>query len=166
MSKLAERPPVTGRAPGERTAATLDRVQAALPLASVYFWLCIVYAVEAWQRVTPWLFTDELELTQLSRSIAATGHAARSGEAHSPGTLYTVFTAPMWLIHDVAAAYATVKYLDVFAMASVVFPTCISCTGPTPTHRSHSRSNETRARTNTADPLACNPVLVPASSRC
>jgi len=123
VSKLAERPPVTGRAPGERTAATLDRVQAALPLVSVYLWLCIVYAVEAWQRVTPWLFTDELELTQLSRSIAATGHAARRGEAHSPGTLYAVFTAPMWLIHDVAAAYATIKYVDVFAMASVVFPT-------------------------------------------
>src|SRR5439155_8615572 len=58
-----------------------------------------------------------------SRSIAATGHAARRGESHSPGSLYTVFTAPIWLIHDVAAAYSTIKYVDVFAMAAVVFPT-------------------------------------------
>ncbi len=60
-----------------------------LPLVSVYVWLCIVFLVEAWNRVTPWLFTDELELTQLSRSIAATGHAARRGEAHSFDSLYT-----------------------------------------------------------------------------
>ena len=109
------------RAVPERTFN--DRVIAVLPLASVYVWLCIVFLVEAWNRVTPWLFTDELELTQLSRSIATTGHAARRGEAHSFDSLYTVMTAPIWLIHDVAQAYSGVKYLDVFVMASVVFPT-------------------------------------------
>ena len=75
---------------------------AVLPLTSVYVWLCIVYLVEAWNRATPWLFTDELELTQLSRSIAATGHAARRGSPHSFDSLYTYLTAPVWLIHDVA----------------------------------------------------------------
>jgi hypothetical protein len=105
----------------ERTLS--DRFMAVLPLTSVYVWLCIVFLVEAWNRVTPWLFTDELELTQLSRSIANTGHAARRGEAHSFDSLYTVMTAPVWLIHDVAQAYSGVKYLDVFVMASVVFPT-------------------------------------------
>ena len=100
-----------------------DRVLAAVPLASVYVWLCLVYLVEAWNRATPWLFTDELELTQLSRSIASTGHAARRGAPHSFDSLYTYLTAPVWLIHDVSAAYSGVKYLDVFVMASVVFPT-------------------------------------------
>jgi len=57
-----------------------DRLLAAVPLASIYLWLCIVYAFEAWRHVTPWLFTDELETTQISRSLAATGHAARRGE--------------------------------------------------------------------------------------
>jgi hypothetical protein len=109
------------RAVPERTFN--DRVVAMLPLASVYVWLCIVFLVEAWNRVTPWLFTDELELTQLSRSISATGHAARRGETHSFDSLYTLMTAPIWLIHDVAQAYSGVKYLDVFVMASVVFPT-------------------------------------------
>ena len=114
------------RQAGARTAPerTLsDRLMAVLPLTSVYAWLCIVYLVEAWNRATPWLFTDELELTQLSRSIAATGHAARRGTPHSADSLYTYLTAPIWLIHDVARAYAGIKYLDVFVMASAVFPT-------------------------------------------
>jgi len=61
-----------------------DRLLAAVPLASIYVWLCIVYAFEAWRRVTPWLFTDELEMTQISRSIAATGHSARRGQPSAP----------------------------------------------------------------------------------
>jgi hypothetical protein len=112
------------RADAERVqTALVDRVGAALPLAGAYVVLCMVYLVEAWKHVTPWLFGDELELTQLSRSIAATGHAARRGEAHSPDSIYTYVTAALWLIHDVSKAYAAVKYLDVFVMASVLFPT-------------------------------------------
>ena len=103
--------------------AFVDRVLVALPLTGVYLALCVVYLVEAWKRVTPWLFTDELELTQLSRSIAATGRAARRGAAHSPDSVYTYLTAPLWLFHDVGTAYAGIKYLDVFVMASVAFPT-------------------------------------------
>lgn len=106
-----------------RTPALADRVLAAIPLLGVYIVLCGVYIVEAWKRVTPWLFTDELELTQLSRSIAKTGHAARRGEPHSFDSLYTYMTAPLWLLHNVAAAYASIKYLDVFVMTSVAFPT-------------------------------------------
>jgi hypothetical protein len=100
-----------------------ERLTVALPLASVYVWLCIVYAVEAWKRATPWLFTDELEFTQLSRAIAATGHAARRGEPHSFRSLYIVLLALPWRIHDVAVAFATIKYLDVLIMTSVLFPT-------------------------------------------
>jgi hypothetical protein len=106
-----------------RRRSRADRLLAAVPIATVYVWLCTLYLVEAVKRVTPWLFGDELELTQLSRSIAATGHAARRGTAHGPHSLYTYFTAPMWLIDNVATAYAGIKYLDVFVMASVVFPT-------------------------------------------
>jgi hypothetical protein len=104
-----------------RTAA--DRLLAAVPLASIYLWLCVVYGFEAWRHVTPWLFTDELETTQISRSIAATGHAARRGAPYSLHSLYPLLLAPVWLIHDVATAYSGVKYLDVFVMTSVLFPT-------------------------------------------
>jgi hypothetical protein len=99
------------------------RLIASLPLLSVYVWLCVVYLVEAWARLTPWLFTDELEMTQLSRSIADTGRPAERGQRMSPHSLYTVVTAPLWLIHHVDTAYAGVKDLNVLLMASVVFPT-------------------------------------------
>ncbi|MDX6486844.1 MAG: hypothetical protein QOF43_1997 [Gaiellaceae bacterium] len=95
----------------------------AAPLTSIYVWLCIVYAVEAWKRVTPWLFTEELEMTQISRSIAATGHSARRGEPYPFHSLYPVMTAAVWLIDNVATAYSGIKYLDVFVMTAVVFPT-------------------------------------------
>ena len=106
-----------------RARLTTDRITAALPLTGIYVWLCVIYLVEAWRRATPWLFTDELEMTQLSRSIATTGHAARRGAAHSPDSLYTYLTAPMWLIDNVQTAYSGVKYMDVLVMTSVVFPT-------------------------------------------
>jgi hypothetical protein len=100
-----------------------DRLLAAVPLTSLYVWLSIVYAFEAWRRVTPWLFTDELELTQISRAIAATGHPARRGEPYHYHSLYTLMIAPVWLINDVATAYSGIKYLDVFVMTAVIFPT-------------------------------------------
>jgi hypothetical protein len=106
-----------------RRVSLPDRLLVALPLASLYFWIAVVYCFEAWKRATPWLFTDELEMTQLSRSIAATGHAARRGEPHSFRSLYTVFTAIFWRIDDVAAAFAAIKYADTLVMAAVVFPT-------------------------------------------
>jgi hypothetical protein len=112
---------VTARtAPAERTFT--ERLLAATPLLSVFLWLCIVYAVEAWAHQTPWLFTDELELAQLSRAIADTGHAARRGEPHSFDTLWTYITAPAWRIGDTHTAYATVKYMAVTAMTFTVFP--------------------------------------------
>ena len=108
------------RAPAERTFA--DRLLAAIPLLSIFLWLSIFYAVEAWAHQTPWLFGDELELTQLSRAIAETGHAARRGDPHSFDTLWTYVMAPAWRIHDVHTAYATVKYVAVLIMMCTTFP--------------------------------------------
>jgi hypothetical protein len=107
-------------APAERTLA--DRLLAAAPLLSIFLWLCIVYAVEAWAHATPWLFGDELELSQLSRAIALTGHAARRGEPHSFDSLWTYVLAPAWRIHNVHTAYATVKYVSVIVMTLTAFP--------------------------------------------
>jgi Dolichyl-phosphate-mannose-protein mannosyltransferase len=112
---------VTARSvPAERTLA--ERLLAAVPLLSVFLWLCVVYGVQAWAHATPWLFGDELELTQLARSIADTGEPARRGEPHSFTTLWTYLMAPAWLIDDVQSAYTTVKYLSVIVMTLTVFP--------------------------------------------
>jgi hypothetical protein len=105
------------------TGRTLaDRFLAAFPLLAVFFWLSVVYAWEAWRHGSPWLFGDELELTQLSRAIAETGHAARRGQAHSFDSLYTYFIAPAWRINNLHHAYDAVKYLNVVAMTATAFP--------------------------------------------
>src|SRR2546426_2386492 len=108
------------QAPADRSLA--DRLLAAAPLLRIFLWLCIVYAVEAWAHGTPWLFGDELELTQLSRAIADTGHAARRGEPHSFNSLWTYLMAPAWMIDNLHSAYTTVKYLAVIVMTLTVFP--------------------------------------------
>jgi len=104
-----------------RTRTLADRLLAAIPLLSVFFWICVLYMWEAWRHGSPWLFGDELQMTQLSRAIADTGHAARRGQPYSPDTLYPYFTAPAWLIHNVRHGYSTAKYIDVITMTSTMF---------------------------------------------
>ena len=98
---------------------TLETV---IPLLGAYFALCVLYAWQAWRRETPTIFTDELELTQISRAIGATGHPARRGEPYVFSSLAPYLTAPAWRIHSVATAYETVKYLQTLVMALAIFP--------------------------------------------
>ena len=107
---------------GARDASLLDRLVAAVPLLTVFVWLCLVYAVEAWSHGSPWLFSDELEWTQLARSIAEEGHAARRGLPYSFKSVYSYLIAPAWLFDDTGAAYAAVKYIGSIVMASTVLP--------------------------------------------
>jgi len=116
VSSATTAPQAGSRALGERAVAVL-------PLLTVYAWLCTVYLVEVWGRLTPWLFDDELKAAQLARGIAATGRPMQRGQ-HAPfDSLYNYLSAPLWLIHDVGTAYSGVKDVDVFVMAAVVFPT-------------------------------------------
>jgi hypothetical protein len=84
----------------------VDRFLAAVPLLSVFVWLAILYGWEAWDHATPWLFTDELELAQLGRAIAHSGHPSLRGESYSFHSLYTVVTAPAWWLPTAAAGVA------------------------------------------------------------
>lgn len=101
----------------------LDRVYAAIPVATIFIWLALLYAWESWSHRTPWLFGDELNLAQLSRSIAETGHAARRGAPHGFQTLYSFVIAPAWWFDDAHRAYSTVKYIGALTMTAVIFPT-------------------------------------------
>ena len=94
----------------------------ALPWAGLALVILIFYWVEASLRKTPWLFTDELEWSQLSRAIAGTGHAARRGEPHSFESLYSFLIAPAWWIHSTATAYAAIKYLNAVVMCLTALP--------------------------------------------
>ena len=101
----------------------LDRILAAVPLLVGVLALGILYAWLAWEHKAPWLFTDELEMTQISRAIAETGHPARRGVAYQFTSLVPFFTAPAWLVHDTRTAYDLAKYIGVAAMVATAFPT-------------------------------------------
>ena len=103
--------------------ARSERLLAAVPVLTVFFWLALIYSWESWGHVTPWLFTDELESAQLSRAIAETGHAARRGVPHGFQSLFNYLIAPAWWFSDAHQAYAAIKYISAFTMAAVVFPT-------------------------------------------
>ena len=101
----------------------VDRAFAAIPAALVAISVLTLYGVEAWSRKTPWVFSDEMEWTQLSRGIAATGHAARRGHPIFFKSLYVYVIAPAWWIHSTATAYAVVKYINAVVMATAAIPT-------------------------------------------
>jgi hypothetical protein len=82
---------------------------------SLYFW-------EASSRKTPTIFSDELEWSQLSRAIAATGHASALGEPRPFKSLYAYVIAPAWWANSVGAGYAAIKYLDSVLMCLTAVP--------------------------------------------
>ncbi len=116
---------VSAQNPGarRRDRTFVDALLAAVPVCALVLAVLVFYAVEAWTRKTPWLFGDELEWTQISRSIAATGHAARRGQPIYFKSLYAFAIAPFWWIHSTAAAYAAVKYANAVMMPLAAIPT-------------------------------------------
>ncbi len=99
-----------------------DRVYAAIPLVTVFVALLALYAWEAARHSSPWLFTDELELSQISRAVEATGHGARRGDPYFWQTLYTWLIAPAWAIRSTTLAYAVVKYIGIVTMTLSIVP--------------------------------------------
>ncbi len=97
-------------------------LDAVVPLLIAYFTLSMLYAWQAWRRETPTIFTDELEMTQISRAIATTGHPARREQAYVFTTIVPYLTAPAWWLHPVSTAYGAIKYLQALAMALAMFP--------------------------------------------
>jgi hypothetical protein len=100
-----------------------DRLYSALPLVTVFVALLALYAWEAARHASPWVFTDELELSQISRAIEATGHGARRGEPYFWQSLYTWLIAPAWAISSTSLAYAVAKYIGVITMTLSLVPT-------------------------------------------
>jgi hypothetical protein len=99
----------------------LERLSAALPLLTVYFGLTTLYAWQASRHPVPTIFSDEIELAQLSRSIAETGEATRRGDPYGLATLVAYFLAPAWWL-GAATGYAAAKLLLVLAMTATIFP--------------------------------------------
>ena len=98
------------------------RVEGVLPLVGAYLLLATLYSWQAWRRETPTIFSDELELTQISRAIADTGEPGRRGEPYGFSSLVPWLTAPFWWLDPVATAYEALKTFQAFVMAAAVFP--------------------------------------------
>jgi len=83
-------------------------------------------ALAIWQasnHPTPTIFTDELEMTQLARSLADTGKATLRGQPLTGLVpLGAYLSAPFWWIDSVPTAYAVIKAVNALVMALVVFP--------------------------------------------
>ena len=110
------------RTEGARRPDLFARFLDVVPLLVVYFALTALYAWQASRHPVPTIFTDELELTQLARSIAETGEPARRGVPYGLATLVAYVLAPVWWLSSTAAAYATAKLVLVLAMTSAMFP--------------------------------------------
>lgn len=113
---------VAARGEGARATTTLERLTGAIPVVTVFVWLTLVYAWQAVLVETPWLFTDELELTQLARSIADSGQPMRRDQEYWFAPLSAILTSPAWLLDGARASYDAMKYIDVVLMTAAIFP--------------------------------------------
>ena len=112
-----------------RSDAEPERQRGAGPTPELVV-LFLVYAATAalalWQasnHLSPTIFTDELEMTQLARSFARHGHATLRGQPiHGLAPLAAYLSAPFWWIDDVPTAYALIKAFGALIMAAAVFP--------------------------------------------
>jgi hypothetical protein len=99
------------------------RLEGAIPILSVYFALAALYVWQASEHPVPTLYTDEIEMTQLSRSIAETGSPARRGDPYDGmPSLVAYVLAPVWWLGSAATSYAAAKLLLVLAMTATIFP--------------------------------------------
>jgi hypothetical protein len=108
---------------GGRLLLLLDRMLAVLPLGLPYLTLATVYGWQASRHGTPWIFTDELEFTQLARSVAETGELSRRGvPLHGGFSLYPYLTAPAWFFDDTKSGYEAAKLIGVLGMTLALLP--------------------------------------------
>jgi hypothetical protein len=101
----------------------VDRALAAYPLVATYLVLLVLYAWQTTRIPSPWIFTDELKWSLLSRSIAHTGRPEIREHAAPVTSLYSYFLAPAWWLGATGPGYAAAKYLNAAVMTATIFPT-------------------------------------------
>ena len=105
----------------EHEAERLSPSVARWLLGAAYLCLASLYAWQASQRVSPSIFSDEIEFTQISRGIAETGMPSRLGEPSGFGSLYTYLVAPAWWL-DPTDAWEAAKLIGAIVMTATLFP--------------------------------------------
>lgn len=110
------------KAPARDGRSWLDRTLTAYPLVVAYVVLLVLYAWQTTKHSTPWLFTDELEWSGLSRSIAHHGVPELRLHRASVTSLYAYVIAPSWWLGATARAYGAIKYVNAALMTASLFP--------------------------------------------
>ena len=101
----------------------LPAPEVAVPLGLLYLALAALHVWEVSRHLSPTLFSDEIEFTQVSRAIADTGHPAfRDGFDSGRASLYAYLAAPAWWLGSVADSYEAIKTIGALVMTAVVFP--------------------------------------------
>ncbi len=114
---------MTAGAPARRSF--FDRALDAVPIVGIWLALSMLYVWQASRHGTPWLFSDEIEYTEIARAISETGTPARRGVEYWGAGLYPWLTAPFWWIDNVSSAYTAIKDAQSIVMAAAVFPTYV-----------------------------------------
>jgi hypothetical protein len=109
-------------APVRRQAERISPGLARLVLAIAYLGLAALYAWQASKRVSPTIFSDEAEFSQISRGIAENGVPSRRGEPSGFETLYTYLVAPAWWLDGAEASWEAAKLIGVLVMSTAIFP--------------------------------------------
>jgi len=100
----------------------VDRLLAAYPLLVAYLALLLLYAWQTTRIPSPWIFTDELQWSLLSRGVAHTGHPQLRMQDTSFHSLYAYLLAPAWWFGGTSPGYAAAKYINAVVMTASLFP--------------------------------------------
>jgi hypothetical protein len=100
----------------------LDRALSLLPLVILYLLAASLYTWQASQRLSPTIFSDEIDFTLISRSLAETGRPGRLGEPYGIQSLYTLLVAPAWWIDSTKEAWEAAKLIGALVMCTALFP--------------------------------------------
>ncbi len=100
----------------------VDRLLAAYPLLLAYLALLLLYAWQTTRIPSPWIFTDELQWSLLSRGVAHSGHPQLRMHDASFHSLYAYLLAPAWWFGGTSPGYAAAKYINAVVMTASLFP--------------------------------------------
>lgn len=99
----------------------VNRIGAGWLLLGVVLLMVLYHWLQALQRVTPWIFGDELRYTEFARA-AADGAAGVAGETRRVAALQGYLLAPAWLVDDPGAAWSIAKLINVTAYCLTAVP--------------------------------------------
>ena len=112
----------SGLARARAVGASIRGNPVVIALVAAFSALAVLYVWQAFERVSPTVFSDELATTQIARAIAETGQPARREISYHFTSLVPWITAPFWWVDSVSSAFDAIKAFQALVMTAAVFP--------------------------------------------